>query len=148
VTPERSPAPPPDGELRLTLYHYPTCPYCVFVERALRATGITVERENIHRSPGARSELRRATGRHTVPVLKIEERGTVRWLPESRDIVRYLRNLAGHEPPRGGPSRSLLMTISVGLVLAWGALRQHDAAVPILGAAALVALLTALTPRS
>jgi glutathione S-transferase len=78
----------------LSLYHYPSCPYCQRVRRAADELGIALELRDIHAQPGRLGELLAATGRRTVPVLRIEhEDGKVEWLPESRDIIEYLRDM-------------------------------------------------------
>ncbi len=84
---------------KLRLYHFDSCPYCARVRRAVKDLGLDVELVNIHRDPAARTELVAATGRQTVPVLRIED-GDV-WMPESGDILRYLyeRFGEGRTPP-------------------------------------------------
>jgi len=78
----------------LSLYHFVSCPYCALVRRAIDELGVDVELRDIHQDPERRRELVDATGRQTVPCLRIEsEDGSVRFLPESRDIVDYLRAL-------------------------------------------------------
>lgn len=74
----------------LSLYHYDSCPFCQRVRHALRQLGTEIELRNIHSDPGRRAELIEATGRQTVPCLRIEEDRKVRWMHESADIVRYL----------------------------------------------------------
>lgn len=50
-----------------------------------------MEVRNIWESEEAARELLQATGRLTVPVLRIHDAGgDIRWLPESADIIRYL----------------------------------------------------------
>jgi glutathione S-transferase len=80
--------------LKLSLYHYPSCFYCRRVRKALETTGIQVELRNIHEDYRWRRELLEARGRATVPVLRIEdEQGELQWMPESRDIIRFLNTL-------------------------------------------------------
>lgn len=80
---------------RLALYRFRSCIYCVYVERAIAHLGLEVEIRDIDKDPQAFQELVGARGRKTVPVLRIEEQdGHVEWLPESRDIVRYLERIA------------------------------------------------------
>lgn len=83
----------------LTLYYFDSCPYCLRVRRALADLGLEVDLKNVNTDPGAHEELYRATGRGTVPVLRIHEDD--RWLPESRDIVQFLyaRFGDGRKPP-------------------------------------------------
>lgn len=80
---------------KLTLYHSPSCCYCDRVQRAVAELGIDVEMVNVGQRPEGRAELVKATGRATVPVLRIDEGEQVRWMPESRDIVDYLYQRAG-----------------------------------------------------
>ena len=83
----------------LTLYHFESCPYCKRVRRALADLGLEVALRDIQRDSGARVALQEATGRTTVPVLRIEAED--RWMPESADIIRYLygRFGDGRRPP-------------------------------------------------
>lgn len=75
----------------LVLYGYPECPYCRRVLAAIESLGLDVPLRNTMRDDEANAALVAATGRETVPVLRIEHRdGSVRWMPESLDIVRYL----------------------------------------------------------
>ena len=75
----------------LSLYHYQGCPFCEFVGRAIDRLGIQVELRDIQRDPTHRNALVEATGRMTVPCLRIEESpGEVRWIHESVDIIRFL----------------------------------------------------------
>jgi glutathione S-transferase len=79
----------------LSLYQFPGCPYCQRVRDALKRLKLDVEMRDITAQPQHRDELVRATGRGTVPVLRIEDTpGAVRWLPESLDIIRYLEERA------------------------------------------------------
>ncbi len=88
--PGASPAPK-----HLTLFRLEYCGYCVDVQNELKRLGIAAEQVSLRRHPEAEAELLRALGRSTVPVLRIEEAdGSVRYLPESLDIIRYLRSLA------------------------------------------------------
>ena len=79
----------------LSLYGYDSCPYCRRVKRTIEALGVEIEDRDILREPTFRAELLAARGRGTVPVLRIEEEGEVRWMPESADIIRYLRERFG-----------------------------------------------------
>ena len=80
---------------RLTLYGYPQCPFCAFVERERSSLGLAIPWRNTMTNPACRSELREALGSGTVPVLLIEEDGKDPvYMPESRDIAQYLRRFA------------------------------------------------------
>ncbi len=75
----------------LSLYHFEGCPYCQRVRDAMKRLGIQIELRDVRTSSDHMSALRAATGRSTVPVLRIEEgEGKTRWMPESLDIVAYL----------------------------------------------------------
>jgi len=81
---------------KLSLYHYDGCPYCARVRSAIERLGLDVELRNIHQHSEYRSELRRATGRSTVPCLRIKRDSGTQWMHESLDIIRFLeREIAG-----------------------------------------------------
>jgi glutathione S-transferase len=92
-----TPAPfPPAGSEPpgLSLYHKPSCSYCVQVRMAAERLGIALELRDVRQEPRWRNELLAARGRGTVPVLRIDHAdGTSRWMPESLDIIRYLKML-------------------------------------------------------
>jgi len=73
------------------LYQYESCPYCRRVRQFLEEAGIRIEMRDILRDPQVRRELVEGGGRSTVPCLRIERDGEVRWMYESRDIIDYLR---------------------------------------------------------
>lgn len=75
----------------LALYYTPTCPFCVRVLRVIDQLNIDVELRDVWLDEGYRAELREARGRTTVPVLRCTSSAKDRWMPESADIVRYLR---------------------------------------------------------
>lgn len=77
---------------QLTLYHYLGCPFCSMVERVIGQLGVEVERLDILRDPEAMRELVDATGRKTVPVLKIGAGEHAQWMPESRHIMDWLKH--------------------------------------------------------
>ncbi|ACY17789.1 glutaredoxin family protein [Haliangium ochraceum] len=79
----------------LSLYHKPTCSYCVQVRTAAERLGIDLELHDIGADPARRDELEAATGRPRVPVLRIDGPEGTRYLPESLEIIRYLRDIAG-----------------------------------------------------
>lgn len=81
------------GEDKLALYHYNGCPYCSYVRASIERLGVDVEWRDILTMPQHREDLMRARGRATVPVLRITSPNAEdRWMPESRDIVRYLES--------------------------------------------------------
>ena len=76
---------------KLSLYHRSFCMFCSQVINAIKSLDIDIDGKNIWQDSGALQELQLATGRATVPVLRIEAAdGEVMWMPESNDIVRYL----------------------------------------------------------
>ena len=89
-----SPAPAEDT---LALYYSRSCPFCTSVRSAIDRLGLDVELREVFEEPSYREELVEARGRATVPVLRITSPdGEDRWMPESRDIVRYLETLSEH----------------------------------------------------
>ena len=93
---ERFAASESPSEDALALYHFDGCPYCAMVRAAISELGVDVEMRDINQSSERRNELVSARGRATVPVLRITSpSGEDRWMPESRDIVRYLRATYG-----------------------------------------------------
>ena len=79
----------------LSIYGYPSCPFCSRVLRAVDALGLEIEFRNTMQNAEYHGELANALGRTTVPVLRIEgEDGQVKWLPESADIIVHLEELA------------------------------------------------------
>lgn len=84
----------------LSLYHRPSCGYCVQVRMAAERLGIPLELRDVRQEPRWREELLAARGRGTVPVLRIDYAdGTTRWMPESLDIIRYLKTLVNQSDP-------------------------------------------------
>jgi glutaredoxin len=81
---------------QLSLYHFESCPFCQRVRDALRRLQVDVELRDIRTEPRYREDLLAATGRTTVPCLRIEEeRGKPRWMHESADIVTFLEQQFG-----------------------------------------------------
>jgi glutaredoxin 2 len=79
---------------KLSLYHRSFCLFCARVIRVIKGRNLKIDGKNIWQDADALSELEQATGRTTVPVLRIESAdGEVMWMPESGDIVRYLSSL-------------------------------------------------------
>jgi len=86
----------------LALYHYQSCPFCAITREAIKylEQGLSgakkvqkIEQRDILNEPAFRQELIQGGGKAQVPCLKIEtENGTIHWLYESRDIIRFLQN--------------------------------------------------------
>lgn len=75
---------------KLALYHYIGCGFCRRVTDALSALRVDIGLHNILEEPARRLELQQATGRTTVPVLRISTETEDIWMPESADIINYL----------------------------------------------------------
>ncbi len=81
----------------LALYMTPFCPFCIYVKTAIAQLGLDVEMRNIYEQQYF-DELLVARQRATVPVLRITDNEQEAWLPESRDIVAYLKQLKDSSP--------------------------------------------------
>ncbi len=90
-----------EDDATLSLYGTTTCPYCVFVLRALEPLDLDVPFRDTT-DPEHRRALVEGTKRTQVPVLRIDTAAGTRWMPESVDIVRYLKQRAGASSGRGG----------------------------------------------
>ena len=60
------------------------------VRRAIAELELEIPLRDILQDPQNLNDLVDATGRRTVPCLRIEEGNEERWLHESRDIIAYL----------------------------------------------------------
>lgn len=79
-------------EEQLALYYFDGCPFCGMVRSKIDQLGIDVELRDVMQDSEHRDDLVQARGRATVPVLRIMSlEGEDRWMPESRDIIRYLQ---------------------------------------------------------
>ena len=84
-----------ESTAHLSLYQLPACPFCVKVRRAIKREGLKIKLCNINQSEVYRKELTEQGGKHKVPCLKIAEPGKdVKWLYESKDIVKYLEQFS------------------------------------------------------
>jgi glutaredoxin len=76
---------------RLALYHYPTCPFCLKVRRAMHRLTLDVELRDARREGPHRAALIAGGGTPQVPCLAITgEDGSVTWMYESDAIVAWL----------------------------------------------------------
>jgi glutaredoxin len=82
--------------MKMSLYYFPSCPFCVKVLNVIDELGIHIELRDKRVEPRYADELRAATGTTMVPCLRIEEDRSDRWMHESDDIVEYLRGLPGN----------------------------------------------------
>ncbi len=80
----------------LSLYHYPSCPYCARTREAIKQTNLVIEQHNIQQHPHHRKALIQGGGKAQVPCLLIEKaKGQKQWLYESADIIDFVRRYAG-----------------------------------------------------
>ncbi|MBT6120157.1 glutaredoxin [bacterium] len=75
------------SEQTLSLYHFPSCPYCQNVSAYIRQNEIEgIELKNIMDEPDFRQELFFLTGKNQVPCLVIDGEPML----ESDDIIDWL----------------------------------------------------------
>lgn len=79
----------------LSLYQYDYCPFCMITRRAIQKLGIDIEIRDTQKEPEYRRELIAEGGTGQVPCLRIEDNGSVEWLYESSDIMKYLQDRFG-----------------------------------------------------
>ena len=73
------------------LYYFTTCPYCWLVRIYVLWKGIQLPLKETMFSAGNRQALVSGGGKFQVPCLRIEkDDGSIEWLYESMDIIRYL----------------------------------------------------------
>lgn len=75
----------------LSLYQFHSCPFCARVRHTLDSLDLQIEYRDIHQDDAHHDALVAARGRATVPVLRIAGPDGDTWMPESADIVDYLR---------------------------------------------------------
>ena len=75
----------------LTLYHYPTCPFCKVVFDCIERLNLEIPMRDLNVDAGAREALIEIGGKGQVPCLIIDGKA----LYESADIVRWLEENAG-----------------------------------------------------
>ena len=81
---------------RLALYQYQLCPFCVKVRRAIRRLGLKIVLRDALHNEKYRRELISEGGQEQTPCLRItDDKGSVRWLYESSDIITYLEKSFG-----------------------------------------------------
>lgn len=84
------------GFENLALYYRNSCPFCLYVLGCMRAHKIVLELKNTAEEEANLQALVQGGGKSQVPCLRIEEKGKVKWLYESSDIVEYLEKKLGH----------------------------------------------------
>lgn len=83
-----------DAQTRgLVLYQFLTCPFCIRTRRAIRRLSLNIETRDARNHAPSRKQLQKCGGRLMVPCLRIRrEDGSMQWLYESDDIIRYLED--------------------------------------------------------
>jgi len=77
----------------LTLYHYPTCPFCVRVKRNMKRHNLPIRTLDPRKDPQWMHALKEEGGKVQVPCLQIVAKdGTSTWMYESADINQYLED--------------------------------------------------------
>ena len=75
----------------LTLYQYPTCPFCVRVKRNIRRLNLPIRMIDPRKDANAMDLLANEGGKVQVPCLQITATdGQSTWMYESADINNYL----------------------------------------------------------
>lgn len=78
--------------MRLSLYQFKACPYCIRVRKEIARLGLKIEIRDAQRSNEHRDALSNGGGRIKVPCLLIEQGdGQQEWLYESREINAWLK---------------------------------------------------------
>lgn len=77
--------------VKLKLYQFAACPFCVKVRRQMKRLSLNVELRDAKTDGRHKADLIEQGGRHKVPCLRIEHaNGDVQWMYESSDINHYL----------------------------------------------------------
>lgn len=73
--------------MKLTLYHFQSCPYCARVRDFLAKEKIDVPMKDTHLNPSFKDELVKIGGKAQVPCLVIDGKA----LYESLDIINWFK---------------------------------------------------------
>ncbi|MDA8256605.1 MAG: glutaredoxin [Betaproteobacteria bacterium] len=80
----------------LTLYHFPTCPFCLKTRRTMRRLSLDIELRDARQDEAHRAALIAGGGKPQVPCLLITDAdGKQAWLYESDAINGYLHREFG-----------------------------------------------------
>lgn len=82
-----------DGECgQLALYHFSTCPFCIKVRHEMARLSLPIQLHDAQHDAAHRAHLLQGGGKIQTPCLRIEDgQGSVQWMYESDDIIKYLR---------------------------------------------------------
>ena len=76
----------------MTLYQYPTCPFCVRVKRNMKRLNLPIRLVDPRKDSEAMHLLEKQGGKIQVPCLQLVDRqGQTTWMYESADINAYLQ---------------------------------------------------------
>ena len=76
----------------IALYHFNTCPFCIKVRREMARLSLPIKLLDAQSNPENRNDLIQGGGKCQTPCLKITgEDGSVQWMYESNDIIKYLQ---------------------------------------------------------
>ena len=85
-----------DSIQHLSLYYFPSCPFCRIVLKQINRMELDIELRNIHQDAGFKKELIAGGGKKTVPCLRIDsDHKSPIWMYESMDIVAFLQKTYG-----------------------------------------------------
>ncbi len=77
--------------MKMKLYHFKQCPFCVKTRRNIRRLGLNIETRDARNDPQWNSELINEGGKYQVPCLRVvKEDGSMEWMYGSKEIIRYL----------------------------------------------------------
>lgn len=78
---------------KLVIYQFEACPFCIKVRQGVRRLGLKIELRNVNDNEQFEKELVAGGGELQVPCLRIQkDDGSVQWMYESSDILRYLES--------------------------------------------------------
>ncbi|NDV91183.1 glutaredoxin [Alteromonas sp. 345S023] len=74
----------------LALYQFFGCPFCIKTRRAMYKYNVPIQKRNVSEGARYREELLQGGGKIQTPCLRIENKGSVEWLYDSKAIIDYL----------------------------------------------------------
>ncbi len=78
--------------VRLTLYQFKTCPFCIKVRHEMARLSLPVALRDAQHDQQHRADLLAGGGKVQTPCLRItDDQGNVQWLYESKAIISYLQ---------------------------------------------------------
>ena len=77
----------------LVIYEMRACPFCVKVRREIKRLGLNIKHIDVKKSAADMNTLVSQGGKFQVPCLRVESLQGVKWLYESNDIIKHLREI-------------------------------------------------------